>query len=56
MLSTKYILEKQSSDYTLGYADALSDVLGELAVLSGAELEKIKDKLRAKIEECDELI
>lgn len=56
MLSTKYILEKQSSDYTLGYADALSDALGELASIGSAELEKVKEKLRAKIEECDELI
>lgn len=56
MLSSKYILEHQSSDYCLGYADALSDVLGELATMSGAELEKVKDKLRAKIDECDDLI
>ena len=56
MLSNKYILEKQSGDYCLGYADALSDVLGELATMGGAELEKVKDKLRAKIDECDDLI
>lgn len=56
MLSSKYILEHQSGDYCLGYADALSDALGELSSFGSAELEKVKEKLRAKIEEIDALV
>lgn len=54
MLSSKQILKLQSSDYCLGYSDALSDALGLLG--SGEDIEKIKEKMRTKIEECDELI